>query len=298
METLYSQLNALCDQQSFETGWYLKNLINGETCHRNGEVIVPSGSTRKVAVLMALFKGVNEGRFSLDQPVTIESKYQMNNSGTFQHLQPGFTITLRDAAYMMIIVSDNTCTGTIVDMVGLDDINALCRSIGMKGTIHKDAIPAFCDGFIPDFIKERGDVPIVGREHSLDAVTTTTPNDQGHLLDLILQGTEDADASDQLGCTPELCRLGIEILSRQKFSSRLPALLPYGTKVAHKTGTGRGGRNNNDIGIIYQGDRPLFILTVFTEHVPLANPDGMPGYTVAGHHIARLCRTCWDALKI
>jgi beta-lactamase class A len=66
--------------------------------------------------------------------------------------------------------------------------------------------------------------------------------------------------------------------------------------VAHKTGTGQQGRNNNDAGIIYQGDQPLFILSVFTEHVPLAMPDGLPGYTIAGQHIARLCRTCYDAL--
>ena len=114
MDTLSKDLNKLCDRQPFETGWYLKNLATGETSHRNGEVVVPSGSTRKVAILMALLKGVNEGKFSLDQTITVEERYQMNNSGTFQHLQAGFTITLRDAAYMMIIVSDNTCTGTIV----------------------------------------------------------------------------------------------------------------------------------------------------------------------------------------
>jgi beta-lactamase class A len=57
---------------------------------------------------------------------------------------------------------------------------------------------------------------VVGRDHSLEEVTTTTPTDQGILLDLILQGTEDAGAAARLGCTPELCRLGIEILSRQK----------------------------------------------------------------------------------
>lgn len=298
MEKLVSELNGICDSQPFETGWYLKNLRTGESCHRNGDTVVPSGSTRKVAILMALLKGVNEGRFRLDQPVVVEEKYQKNNSGTFQHLAPGFTITLRDVAYMMIIVSDNTCTGTIVDMVGLDYINELCRAIGMKGTVHRDSIPPFCAGFVPDFVKARGEVPTVGRDHSLEEVTTTTPADQGLLLDLILRGTEDAGAAAQLGCTPDLCRLGIEILSRQKLAWRLPGLLPYGTKVAHKTGTGRAGRNNNDVGIVFQGDRPLFILTVFTEHVPLEMPDGMPGYTIAGYHIARLCRRCWDTIRV
>ncbi|RJQ61159.1 MAG: serine hydrolase [Desulfobacteraceae bacterium] len=297
MEKLAGELNRMCDRQPFQTGWYLKNLRTGEACDRNGDVVVPSASTRKVSILMALLKEVNEGRFRLDQPVVIEEKYQKNNSGTFQHLTPGFTVTLQDAAYMMIIVSDNTCTGTIIDMVGLDAVNRLCRSVGMKGTFHRDTIPPFCAGFVPDFIRAKGEVPVVGRDHSLEEVTTTTPADQGLLLDLILKGTEDRDAAARLGCTPELCRLGIEILSRQKLSWRLPALLPYGTKVAHKTGTGRAGRNNNDVGIIFQGSRPLFILTVYTEHVPLEMPDGMPGYTIAGHHIARLCRTCWDSIR-
>ena len=43
--------------------------------------------------------------------------------------------------------------------------------------------------------------------------------------------------------------------------------------VAHKTGTGQDCRNNNDVGIIFQGEKPLFILTVYTENVPLEMPD-------------------------
>ena len=59
----------------------------------------------------------------------------------------------------------------------------------------------------------------------------------------------------------------------------MPALLPTGTKVAHKTGT--GARNYNDAGIVFRGDDPLFILTVYTEHVPVEMPDGMPGAAAA-----------------
>jgi beta-lactamase class A len=281
MEALVKQLHHLCDAQPFHTGWYLKNLRTGETAERHGDVIVPSASTRKIAIMMAALKAVNDGKLALDQPVTIQAKYQNNDSGTFQHLQPGFTIQFRDALVMMIIVSDNTCTGTVVDMVGLEQINAVCRSIGMRGTTHRHGIP-----------------PKLGRNHSVEAVNATTPADVGLLLDLILQGTRDADAAAQLGCTPALCQLGIDILSWQKLSWRLPGLLPYGTKVAHKTGRGQEGRNNNDAGIIYQGDEPLFILSAYTEHVPLEMPDGMPGYTVASQLIAQLCRACYDALKV
>ena len=280
MQKLTDQLNIQCDEQPFETGWYLKNLQNGETAQHHGEMVFPSASTRKISIMMAALKAVNETRLALDQPVTIEAKYQNNKSGTFQHFQPGFTIQFRDVLAMMIIVSDNTSTGTIVDMLGLDEINTFCRHIGMKNTIHRFGIP-----------------PIIGRDHTLEEVTTTTPTDQGVLLDPILQGTQHEDFASRLTCTPELCRLAMDILSWQKLSWRLPALLPRGTVVAHKTGTGQDWRNNNDAGIIFQGEEPLFILTVYTENVPLEMPDGLPGYTIAGHHIARLCRTCWDALK-
>ena len=66
METLLDQLNAQCDEQPFETGWYLINLENGETAQRNGTMVFPTASTRKISIMMAALKAINENRFSLD----------------------------------------------------------------------------------------------------------------------------------------------------------------------------------------------------------------------------------------
>src|SRR6266498_5593591 len=163
MDALVKKMNALCDALPFQTSWYLKDLKTGATADRMGDVPVPSASTRKISILMAVLKAVHDGKLALDQKVTIQAKYQDNDSGTFQHLTPGFTIPFKDILVMMIIVSDNTCTGTVVEMVGLDEINALCRSIGMLGTAHRFGIPP--RNLDPD--------------HPVDAVTTTTPNDVG-----------------------------------------------------------------------------------------------------------------------
>ncbi|HAD35584.1 MAG TPA: serine hydrolase, partial [Gammaproteobacteria bacterium] len=38
---------------------------------------------------------------------------------------------------MMIIVSDNTCTGAVTDLIGLESVNALCQTIGMMDTVHR-----------------------------------------------------------------------------------------------------------------------------------------------------------------
>jgi beta-lactamase class A len=209
--------------------------------------------------------------------VTIDAKYQDNDSGTFQHLTPGFWITLRDAMVMMIIVSDNTCTGTVVDLVGLENVQRYTEAIGLTRTIHRYGIP-----------------PKTGPDNTLDRITTTTPNDQGLLLEQILKGTTDAAAATRLQCTTALCRLGLDILSWQKLKTRLPSLLPLGTKVAHKTGTGY--RCYNDAGIIFKGDRPLFILSAYTSSVPEALKDGSAGFAAAYQLIGRMARLAWDEL--
>ena len=122
----------------------------------------------------------------------------------------------------------------------------------------------------------------------------TTPADVGVLLDLILRGTTEPAGAARLGATPGLCRLALEILTWQKLNARLPFLLPVGPRVAHKTGT--GGACYHDAGIVFQGDRPRFILAAYTNDVPRALPDGTSGAAAAALLIARLARTCWDAL--
>src|SRR5512145_3382977 len=172
MREIVARLNEMCDAAEFQTSWYLKDLATGARANRLGDVPVPSASTRKISIMMAALAAVHAGKLTLDQKVTIDARFQDNDSGTFQHLTPGFWITFRDALVMMIIVSDNTCTGTVVDLVGLDTVQRWCDGVGLTGTTHRFGIP-----------------PRLGRDHTLEQVTTTTPNDQGLLLELILQGT-------------------------------------------------------------------------------------------------------------
>ncbi len=278
LQALENDLNKLCDEQPFHSGWYLNCLRTGVILQRHGDVVIPSASTRKIAIMMTAMQAVKDGKLALDQPVVMAEKYQNNDSGCFQHLQPGFTIQLRDALVMMIIVSDNTCTGAVADLVGLDPINALCQSIGMVGTTHRYGIPpAGMAGYLP-----------------AEETNSTTPADVGHLIEIILQGSQDTAAAARLGCTPELCQLAIDIMSWQRLRNRLPAHLPHGTKVAHKTGTTM--RNFNDAGIVYYQDNPLFILSAYTDLVPTELPNGDPGHMTAHNLIGRMSRLCYDAL--
>jgi beta-lactamase class A len=281
MQNLAAKLNERCDSQAFDTYWYLKDLKTGEEAARNGDTVVPSASTRKIAILMTALKQVNDGRRSLDEKFLIEAEYQNTTSGTFQHLKPGFEITFFDALVMMIIVSDNTCTGKVADIVGLDEVNALCQSIGMSGTTHRDG---------------RGSATTKGMpwDHPVEASNATTVRDLGILLNVMVDGMHDSDAAAKLGCTTELVNLGMDILSWQKLRQRLPYLLPPDTKVAHKTGT--GARNQNDAGVIFADGEPRYIFTVLTDMVPKKLPDGGAGPGTASLHIAQMNRMIWDEL--
>src|SRR5215475_11077532 len=154
MRDLVQRLNQLCDGMPFQASWYLKDLMTGASANRLGDVPVPSASTRKISIMMAALAAVHAGKLALDQKVTIEARFQDNDSGTFQHLTPGFWVTFRDALVMMIIVSDNACTGLVVELVGLAEIQRHCEAIGLSGTIHRFGIP-----------------PRLGPDHTLDQVT-------------------------------------------------------------------------------------------------------------------------------
>lgn len=279
IDALATKLNALADAQPFMTSWYVRNLVSGEAAERQGDVPVPSASTRKTSILMASLKAVHEGRLSLDEPITINKDYQPGiTSGVFQHMTPGYVIPFRDALVQMIITSDNVCTHHVVDRIDLDELNQYCRAIGLTGTVHRFKVPP----------------PDLKADHNLDAVTTTTPRDQGVLLEKILAGTKDAAAAAHLGSTPKLCQWAMDVLTWQVHRNMIPALLPFGTVVANKTG--RGPRGRMDAGLVFRGGTPLYVLTAFTDGVPEEMPDGLPGFSAAFATIARMSRACWDSI--
>jgi beta-lactamase class A len=96
----------------------------------------------------------------------------------------------------------------------------------------------------------------------------------------VLRGVEDQKAfdkgmnntTDALGLAALLGKIGrgevvskaasaemVEMLARQKFNEGIPAGLPPGTRVAHKTGTITGIRH--DAGIVY-GERPYVLVVL------------------------------------
>ncbi|WP_414644200.1 serine hydrolase [Bosea sp. (in: a-proteobacteria)] len=258
----------------------IEDLRDGSRIGIEAERQVPSASTRKIAFMMAAFRAVHEGRLSLDEPVVAEARFQEGiPSGTFYYMTPGLTFPLRDAIMQMIVTSDNICTAIVGERLPAEEITAFCRSVGMIGTEIRFTVPP-------------REMP---QDVSFDFVASTTAADQVTLLRLILDGSEgNAAALRKLGCSAELCRLALDMLSWQAYRTMIPLLLPNGARVCHKTGTGRNGKM--DAGIVYRDGRPLFAIAAYAYDVAPTLPDGMPGYAAAMLAIGRLSRTCWDVL--
>lgn len=274
---LNEQLDNICSTQQFHVGYSYINLQTKETLERFGNHIVPSASTRKVFILACVLADVNEGRFRLDDDFQLQEKYQIDNSGIFRYFTPNRgVITVHDALVGMIAVSDNVCTGGLIDLIGFDRLNTYVQRIGLQNTSLQFGSVSSATSSIPV---------------SLESSNVTTPNDAATMLRLVFEGSRDKDVAKSIGLISSLCDLALSILFMQQFTSRLPAHLPTEARVAHKGGT----RSNvfNDIGIIYKGDSPLFILAVYTFKVPSMVGD-MPGKYVASELIATLCRVCYD----
>ncbi|MEA2770475.1 MAG: beta-lactamase class [Acetobacteraceae bacterium] len=279
MQELIERLNAICDAQPFTTSWCVKDYRTGEQADRGGSIPVPSASTRKISIMMALLRKAHAGEVDLDEPcIMTEALKQDVASGSLRYMTAGLTIRLRDALVQMIILSDNVCTKMVLRHLTLNELNDFCRSAGMIGSTHRFIIPPLG----------------LAWDHPAEAVTTTTPIDQVLLLDTILAGCTDSAVAARLGCSPALCEYAMDVLSWQLHRQMIPALLPYGTKVASKSGRARRGRM--DVGIVFDRDKPLYALAGYTDNVPETMPDGLPGYSAVFATIARLSRACWDSM--
>ena len=247
MRDLAQRLNDLCDALPFQTSWYLKDLTTGATSDRRGDVPVPSASTRKISIMMAALAAVHAGKLSLDQKVTVEAKYQDNDSGTFQHLTPGFWITFRDALVMMIIVSDNTATDMLFEKVGgVEPVNKLMQSYGLN-TIK-------ATGPSDTWFKALRAEPDLWKFHTEGKTPygLSSPRDMGRLLEKIHKGEAvSKQASEQM----------LQIMRGQVYSSRLPKYVTS-FRVPHKTGDFLP-YIGNDVGILESPNRHI-VISVFT----------------------------------
>lgn len=221
-------------------GLVLLDSRSGESLSIRGGELFPSASVIKIPILYEVMLREKEDRLSLDDPLTMLSGDRVGGTGILQHLSAPFTLTVRDAAFLMISMSDNTATNLILEKVGARAVSDRMAELGLpESRVFRKVFGQAEESFDPSGSREWG-------------LGVTTPVDQARLLAWIHR--EEAVSGD---ASREMLRM----LDAQVYRSGLPWHLPGGIRIAHKTGSISEARH--DCGIVYGAARE-YVLCIMT----------------------------------
>ena len=111
---------------------FAKNLDTGETYALNPDDKVRTASTIKIAVMIEAFARVAEGKIKWTDEVVLTKEKKVSGSGILTEMSDGLHLTLRDAVNLMMILSDNTATNLVLQVLTTDAVNARMESLGFK----------------------------------------------------------------------------------------------------------------------------------------------------------------------
>ncbi|MBW8713215.1 MAG: serine hydrolase [Acidobacteria bacterium] len=203
-----------------------------------------AASTMKVPVMIELFGQARSGKLSLDEQLPVRNEFHSivdgtpyklsegDDSDTEVYAAVGRSLTLRHLCELMITVSSNFAANLLIERVGVENVRRTVTALGADGMQVLRGVEdqkAFDKGMN----------------------NTTTARGLAVLLDRLAHGTAvDAAADSEM----------LAILKRQKFNDAIPAGLPDGTVVAHKTGSIT--RIHHDAAIVYAARPYVLVLLV------------------------------------
>jgi beta-lactamase class A len=115
-------------------GVYAVDLKTGRTFGVNANTQFAQASSIKIPILIELFRQVELKKFKWTDEIRLEAADLTGGSGNLQkQLKNGpVTITLRELAVTMMRDSDNTSTNKLIAMLGMEQVQKLINSYGLK----------------------------------------------------------------------------------------------------------------------------------------------------------------------
>ena len=240
-------------------------------CDLNPHAHPPMQSVFKLPLVMTLLHEIEQGKFSLDQPVRFrpEDRILPHVYSPLQDKYPdgGVDVPLRELLRLTVSLSDNVGADIVLRLVGgAKVVDSYIAGLGVRGfhlrdseaVLHHDLKAQYRNWFEP-----------AGAVQLLRRISSNSPLTVEH-TGLLLGWMTPADRTNQ----------------------RLDGDLPAGTLVAHKSGSsdaiGGVAAATNDIGLIQLPDGRRIAIAVFVT-------DSSADEVTREREIARIARAAYDA---
>ena len=239
----------IAQESGAQVGLAYIDLRSGDTLFINPDSSFHAASTMKVPVMIELYRQSAMGGFAMNQPLLVVNKFSSIADGSAYSLDPGSDsdstlyhrvgarVPIDTLLRLMITRSSNFATNTLIEVVDARKVTATMRALGAQR------------------IKVLRGVED-GKAFDLGLNNTTTARD----LAIILSAIESGKAA-----SPAATREMRDILLAQEFNEKIPAGVPSGVRVAHKTGEITA--HSHDAAIVYPPNRPPYVLVVLTRGI-------------------------------
>ena len=249
-DSLAAQIRArIAELPGAEVGLAYHKLGTGDSLYLDADKSFHAASTMKVPIMIQLFRRVDAGGLSLDYPLLLVNQFGSIVDGSPYSLEEdvdsdsslyklvGTRVPVRDLITHMITRSSNLATNALVALANAAAAESTMRSLGamkirvLRGVEDQKAFDAGLNN-------------------------TTTARDLSIILSAIQENT---------AASPKSCETMRNVLLEQEFNTGIPAELPPGTRVAHKTGWITG--ITHDAAIVYPEHGPVYVLVVLTRGI-------------------------------
>lgn len=225
----------------------------------------PSASTIKIAILLAALQQVDAGRHQLDESIRITADNRVGGTGVLFGLPSVQQLSLQELCQLMMVVSDNTATNQLIDLLGLDAINHFIQTSGLQHTALRRKMM--------DTEAQKA-----GRDN------TSSARDLCLLMHWLQQAGHLSAAMQSHA---------LHLMATERPQALLAAALPDGVQACNKVGQLANLRN--DVGIFRRGDSSLILgvmATGFLDPLTSRGLYGGQGELLLAEIGALVCQTC------
>jgi beta-lactamase class A len=229
----------------------LHDAETGLELHYKADRWFHAASTIKVPILLGVFAAIDRGDLLPHSRVHVRNRFLSvvenvpfrvesgRDANSAVHNAIGKMMRVDELAYHMITTSSNLATNLLLGVIGSDAVNRTLKELEVDDGIDL----------------KRGVEDELAFEKGINNMVTA----DGLLRILVL-------LSEGKAFSPALSRRMMDILHGQEFNQGIPARLPKGARVAHKTG--EISTIAHDAGVVYLPKRKPYVLVVLTEWDP------------------------------